>query len=79
MQFPFYDLLWIFKNFSSYHNLSGTCHYHALLFYCVDKKRYSAGGEDMFPSITTANLMSSYLNTAKKEVNIGISKKSRKH
>ncbi|CAB4010541.1 Hypothetical predicted protein, partial [Paramuricea clavata] len=33
-----------------------------------DKKRYSGGGEDMFPSITTTNLMSSYLNTNKKEV-----------
>ena len=32
--------------------------------------RYSSRDEDMFPTITTANLMSNYFNTDKKEVKI---------
>ena len=39
-------------------------------FICsLDKKRYSTRNEDRIPNITTANIMSSYLNTETKEVN----------
>ncbi|XP_028400156.1 centrobin-like isoform X2 [Dendronephthya gigantea] len=35
-----------------------------------DKMRFSSRDEDMFPTITTANLMSNYLNTDTKEVRV---------